>query len=110
MLEEIITNNAQAVASYLADLIINLDIIQENVTEEAIAQAILPILQSIQDTNVEDVAQSLIDAIVNAGIFEEVITEERVSAIISFLIYKSSWEQVLIANNFEELSIILSHD
>ncbi len=110
LLEEIIINNSQAVASYLAELIINLDIIQENVTEEAIAQALLPILQSIQETNVEEVAQSLINAIVNSGIFEDVITEERVSAIISFLIYKASWDNVVIANNFEELSIILSHD
>ena len=110
LLEEIILNNAEVVASYLAELIINLDIIKENVTEEAIAQAILPILQSIQDTNVEEVAQNLINAIVDAGVFEDVITEERVSAIISFLIYKSSWDNVLIANNFEEISIILSHD
>ncbi|MDO6472736.1 hypothetical protein [Maribacter sp. 1_MG-2023] len=110
LLEEIILNNAEVVASYLAELIVNLDIIKENVTEEAIAQAILPILQSIQDTNVEEVAQNLINAIVDAGVFEDVITEERVSAIISFLIYKSSWDNVLIANNFEEISIILSHD
>ena len=110
LLEEIIINNAEKVANYLAELIINLDIIQENVTEEAIAQALLPILQSIQETNVEEVAQNLIKAIVNTGIFEDVITEERVSAIISFLIYKASWDNVVIANNFEELSIILSHD
>ncbi|HBH48021.1 MAG TPA: hypothetical protein DDX98_05245 [Bacteroidales bacterium] len=110
LLEEIILNNAEVVASYLAELIVNLDIIKENVTEEAIAQAILPILQSIQDTNVEEVVQNLINAIVDAGVFEDVITEERVSAIISFLIYKSSWDNVLIANNFEEISIILSHD
>ena len=110
LLEEITNLNAEAVASYLANLILNLDIIQDNVTKEAITQALLPVLQSIKETNVNDVAQNLITAIVNTGIFEDVITEERVSAIISLLIYKASWENVLIANNFKELSIILSHD
>jgi len=110
ILEKITNLNAEAVASYLAELILNLDIIQDNVTKEAISQALLPVLQSIQETNVKDVAQNLIKAIVNTGIFEDVITEERVSAIISLLIYKATWEEVLIANNFKELSIILSHD
>ena len=110
LLEEITNLNAEAVASYLANLILNLDIIQDNVTKEAITQALLPVLQSIKETNVKEVAQNLITAIVNTGIFEDVITEERVSAIISLLIYKASWENVQIANNFKELSIILSHD
>lgn len=110
ILEKITNLNAEAVASYLAELILNLDIIQDNVTKEAISKALLPVLQSVKDTNVEDVAQNLIKAIVNTGIFEDVITEERVSAIISLLIYKATWEEVLIANNFKELSIILSHD
>jgi hypothetical protein len=68
------------------------------------------VLQSVKETNVKEVAQNLIKAIVNTGIFEDVITEKRVSAIISLLIYKATWEEVLIANNFKELSIILSHD
>ncbi len=110
LLDEITKLNAEAVASFLAELILNLDIIKDNVTKEAISQALLPVLQTIKDTNVEDVAQNLIKAIVNTGIFEDVITEERVSAIISLLIYKATWEQVIIANNFKELSIILSHD
>ena len=40
LLEEITNLNAEAVASYLANLILNLDIIQDNVTKEAIAQAL----------------------------------------------------------------------
>jgi len=110
LLDEITNLNAEAVAAYLAQLILNSDLIQDNVTEEAIFQAILPVLQSIQETNVKEVAQNLINAIVNTGIFEDVITEERVSAIISLLIYKATWEEVLVANNFKELSIILRHD
>ena len=110
ILEEFTNLNAEAVAAYIAKLILNSDLIQDNVTEEAIFRAILPVLQSIQETNVEEVAQNLIQAIVNTGIFDDLITEERVSAIISLLIYKASWENVVIANNFKELSIILSHD
>ena len=105
LLEKITNLNAEAVASYLAELILNLDLIQDNVTKEAITQALLPVLQSVKETNVKEVAQNLIKAIVNTGIFEDVITEKRVSAIISLLIYKATWEEVLIANNFKELSI-----
>ncbi|SNR74961.1 hypothetical protein SAMN06265371_11129 [Lutibacter agarilyticus] len=110
LLEEITKLNAEVVAGYLAELILNLDIIKDNVTKEAITQALLPVLQSIQESNVKDVAQNIIKAIVNTGIVEDVITEGRVSAIISLLIYKATWEKVIIANNFKELSIILSHD
>jgi hypothetical protein len=91
-------------------LILGLDIIQDNVTEEAIREFLLPVLQSVQETNVEELSQNIIDAIVASGIFEETITEERVSLIISILIYKAAWDNVLIANNFEEITITLRHD
>ncbi len=110
LLEEITNINAELVSDYLADLILNLDIIKDNVTKESIQQSILPVLQSVQQTNVEELAQNLIDAIVNSNLFQEIITEERVSAIISILIYKATWDNVLVANNFEEASILLTHD
>jgi hypothetical protein len=54
--------------------------------------------------------QSLINAVVDSGIFEDVITEDRVSAIIALLIYKDLWESAQIANNFEQVTIILRHN
>jgi len=110
ILEEKVNLNAEEVANFLAELILGLDIIQDNVTEEAIRQFLLPVLQSVQETNVDELSQNIIDAIVASGIFEETITEERVSLIISLLIYKSTWDNVLIANNFEEITITLRHD
>ena len=110
ILERIVNLNAEEVANFLAELILGLDIIQDNVTEEAIREFLLPVLQSVQETNVEELSQNIIDAIVASGIFEETITEERVSLIISLLIYKATWENVLIANNFEEITITLRHD
>lgn len=110
ILEEIVNLNAEEVANFLAELILGLDIIQDNVTEEAIREFLLPVLQSVQETNVEELSQNIIDAIVASGIFEETITEERVSLIISILIYKAAWDNVLIANNFEEITITLRHD
>lgn len=108
--EEFINLNAEEVARFLAQQILGLDIIKETITEENIKTVILPVLQSIQETNVEALAQNLIKAIVNSGVFEDTITEERISTIISLLIYKASWENVLIANNFEEATILLRHE
>ena len=110
ILEKIVNLNAEEVANFLAELILGLDIIQDNVTEEAIRGFLLPVLESVQETNVEELSQNIIDAIVASGIFEETITEERVSLIISILIYKATWDNVLIANNFEEITITLRHD
>ena len=102
--------NAEVVANFLATIIINLDIIKDNLTEEGIAAILLPILESVQETNVDNLVQNLIIALVNSDIFQEEITQERVRLIISLLIYKSYWDNVLIANNFEEAVIILSHE
>jgi hypothetical protein len=110
IIQEIVNLNAEEVANFLAELILGLDIIQDNVTEEAIREFLLPVLQSVQETNVEELSQNIINAIVASGIFEETITEERVSLIISILIYKATWDNVLIANNFEEVTITLRHD
>ena len=110
ILEDFTNINAEAVANYLAQQILALDILKDNINEENIRAALLPVLQSIQQTNVEELSQNLIQAIVDSGIFEEVITEDRVSLIISLLIYKASWDNVLIANNFEEATILLNHD
>ncbi|WP_027138625.1 hypothetical protein [Gaetbulibacter saemankumensis] len=102
--------NAEAVANFIAKQILALDIIKDTITEENIAAILLPILESIQQTDVEQVVQNLIDAIVASGIFEDTITEERVATIISILIYKASWDNVQIANNFKSATIVLRHD
>jgi len=102
--------NSEAVANFLAKQILDLDIIKDNINQENIAAVLLPVLQDIKDTNVEDLVQNLINAVVDSGIFEDVITEEAVSSIIALLIYNSSWENVKIANNFKEATILLRHD
>jgi hypothetical protein len=108
---EFISNiNAEAVSRFIAKLILSLDIIEDNINEENIAAILLPVLQSINETNAKDLVQSLINAVVDSGIFEDVITEDRVSAIIALLIYKDLWESAQIANNFEQVTIILRHN
>ncbi len=101
--------NAEAVARFIAQGILSLDIIKETVNEENITAILLPILQSINAIDAKDLSQQLINAVVASGIFEEVITEKRVSAIIALLIYKSLWEKVQIANNFKEATIVLRY-
>ncbi|WP_143185860.1 hypothetical protein [Algoriphagus halophilus] len=107
---EFIANiNAEALARFIARGILSLDIIKDTINEDNMVAILLPIFQSISDLNPENLSQGIIDAVVQSGIFEEVITEERVSAIISLIMYKSLWEQVQVANNFKEATIILSH-
>jgi len=108
---EFISNiNAELVARYIAQAILSLDIIKDNINEEVIAAILLPVLQSVSEINPEQLAQAIVDAVVNSGIFEEVITEERVSVIIALLIYNNMWENVKIANNFREVTILLRHE
>jgi len=101
--------NAEALARYIAKGILALDIIKDNINEEKITAILLPVLQSINAIDAKDLSQKLINAVVASGIFEDVITEKRVSAIIALLIYNNLWEQVQIANNFKEATIVLSH-
>lgn len=110
LVEAISELNAEALASYLAQKIIQSDLIEKVVTENNIAAILLPVLTSINEANVDELAQNLVNAIVQSGIFEDVITEKRVATIISLLIYTNLWEDVKIANNFEEVTILLSHD
>lgn len=110
LFQDFVNLNAEEVAAFLAKQIVDLDIIKDIINEENISAILLPVLQSIQETNVEALVQNLINAVVNSGIFEDTITEERVSTIISLLIYKASWDNVLIANNFEEATILLRHE
>lgn len=109
-LEKFSNINTELVASYLAHKILNLDVIKDNVTQENIEAILLPVLQNVQQTNVDQLSQNLISAIVNSAIFKSVVTEDRISTIISLLIYNSAWENVRVANNFEEASIVLSHE
>jgi len=98
------------VANFLAERILELDIIEDTINQETIEAVLLPILTSIKETNLEELSQNLINAIVDSGIFEDTITEERVSLIIRVLIYKASYDKVVIANNFRQLTILLEHD
>ena len=108
---EFISNiNAELLAKFIAKAILSLDIIKDVINEENIVKILLPVLQSINETNAEDLVQSLINTIVDSGIFEEVITEERVSTIIAFLMYKNLWEGIRVANNFQEVTIVLTHN
>ena len=102
--------NAEEVAAFLAGRILELDIIEDTINQESIEGILLPILTSIKETNVEELSQNIINAIVDSGIFEDTITEERVSMIIRILIYKATYDDVVIANNFRELTILLEHD
>ncbi|TNJ44311.1 hypothetical protein KFZ70_03120 [Tamlana fucoidanivorans] len=110
ILEAFANLNAEAVANFFAKVILDLDIIKDTITEENIKNVLLPVLQKIKETDIEQLVQNLIDAVVNSGIFEDTITEERVATIISLLIYKSAWDNVQIANNFKEATIVLRHD
>ncbi len=110
LLERFKEINAEEVAKFLAELILNLDILKENISQENIQRILLPALTSLKDTDVDDLSQNIINAIVASGIFEDTITEERVAFIIRILIYKASYDKVLIANNFRELTILLEHD
>ncbi|MCV9386297.1 hypothetical protein [Reichenbachiella ulvae] len=110
VLQAITSVNAEAVATFLAKKILALDIIGETINEENINAILLPILVDVQQSNVEELAQNLITAIYQSGLFEDTITESRVSTIISLLIYKSAWDQVRIANNFQDATIILRHE
>ena len=110
ILERFTEINADEVARFLAESILELDVLKENINQENIERILLPVLTSLKDTNVDELSQNIINAIVDSGIFEDTITEERVSFIISILIYKASYDNVLIANNFRELTILLAHD
>jgi hypothetical protein len=110
LLERFTEINAEEVANFLAERILELDIIEDTINQETIEAVLLPILTSIKETNVEELSQNLINAIVDSGIFEDTITEERVSLIIRVLIYKASYDKVVIANNFRQLTILLEHD
>lgn len=110
LVEAISNINADSLAKYLAQKILQLEIIEDVVNEENIAAIILPVLTAIKETNVDNLAQDIVNAIVKSGIFEDTITEDRVATIISLLIYTKLWEDVKIANNFEEVTILLSHD
>ncbi len=102
--------NAEEVANLIAKGILDLDIIKDTVNEENIRALLLPILQNISDLGAENLVQGIINAIVASGIFEDVITEDRVATIIALVIYIDLWENVKIANNFEEAVIVLRHD
>ncbi len=102
--------NTEEVANYIATKILQLDLLRDNIDVETIKAILLPVMQNIKEADVPMLAQYLINAIVNSGIFEEVITEERVSAIIALILYNSAYENVKIVNNFEEATIILSHE
>jgi hypothetical protein len=106
-----ITNiNAEAVANYLAVQLLDSDLIKENINQENIKNILLPILQDLKDTDVEELVNSLIQELVNSDLFKSVVTEETISTVISLIIYNSAWEKVKVANNFKEVTIILTHE
>jgi hypothetical protein len=106
-----ITNiNAEAVANYLAVQLLDSELIKENINQENIKNIMLPILQDLKDTDVEELVNSLIQELVNSDLFKSVVTEETISTVISLIIYNSAWEKVKVANNFKEVTIILTHE
>ena len=76
LVEAISNINADFLAKYLAQKILELEIIEDVVNEENIAAIILPVLTAIKETNVDNLAQDIVNAIVKSGIFEDTITED----------------------------------
>ncbi len=110
LLQKITSANTEALANLIADKIVNSDLIKESFTEENIASILLPVLQKISATDTESVAQAIINALVSSNVFKAVFTQERISNIIAFLLYKEAYDNFKIANNFQEATIIISHE
>lgn len=110
LLQKITSANTEALANLIADKIVNSDLVKESITEENIANILLPVLQKISATDTESVAQTIIDALVSSNVFKSVFTQERISNIIAFLLYKEAYDNFKIAHNFQEATIIISHE
>ena len=110
LLQKVTNLNTEALASVIAGAILNSSIIQDNITQDNIEALLLPVLQKIQGTDVDQVAQQIVDALMNNNVVKTIFTPEHVANIIAFILYKEAWDNVKIANNFEEVSIVLSHE
>jgi len=97
--------NTEELANLIAKKILDSPWIKENITQEHIAELLYPILLKIHNLNAEELAEELLDKL--APIIKDIFTAERVSKIIAFIIYKIAYDNLKIANNFEEATIII---
>lgn len=110
VLEDFSNTNTEAVADYLAELILGSNLVQETFAKENIEATLLPVLEKLQETDTQAAAQVIIETIVQSNFFEAVITQERVSWIVSYLLYDRLWNEFKDINNFESVSIAIEHD
>ncbi|NLR93985.1 hypothetical protein [Flammeovirga agarivorans] len=109
VIEKIRNLDTEQIGSFVANKIMDLDIIQDNINQENVSKIITDILVEAQDLGSENIAQGIINGVVNSGIFENTITEERVSLVISLILYNAAYQDVKVANNFSSATIVLEH-
>lgn len=109
LIDKIGNTNTEKIGNFIAQKVMELDIIRDNINQENVSEILTNILQNAQNIGSENMAQGIIDAVINTGIFESTITEERVTLVISLILYNAAYQDVKVANNFSSVAIVLEH-
>jgi len=108
LLEEIQGVNTALLANLIAEKILDSPLIKDGITQEQLAELLLPIMEKIHDLDPEKVAVAIVHAL--ESVTNDLFTPERIGKIVTVLMYKTAYENMRIANNFQQLTIIIKHD
>jgi hypothetical protein len=100
------TINKKAVAKHIAQLIIDKKLAKEGVDLEQLAELIRPEL----DGNGGSIGDRIRDAMGAQDIIRDGKSPDIIAKVITFIIYNMMWENLKVADNFKEATIIISHE
>ncbi|MCD6597033.1 MAG: hypothetical protein J7L04_05065, partial [Bacteroidales bacterium] len=110
MLQDLRNMNGKSLAEHIAKALIKNKITKEEADEDIVANVILQALMNHGDNPDDPVSVQMVKALSDHDLLRSGKTPDLLAKVISFILYAEAWHNFKIANNFQEATIIISHD
>jgi len=110
MLQDLRNINGKSLAKHIAKALIHHKITKEEAEEDMIANVILQTLMNHGDNPNDPVSVQMVKALSDHDLLRSGKKHDLLAKVISFILYAEAWHNFKIANNFQEATIIISHD
>ena len=102
--------NGKSLAEHIAKALIHHKITKEEAEEDMVANVILQTLMNHGDNPDDPVSVQMVKALSDHDLLRSGKKHDLLAKVISFILYAEAWHNFKIANNFQEATIIISHD
>jgi hypothetical protein len=110
LLQDLRNLNGKSLAEHIAKALIHHKITKEEADNDIVANVILQALMHHGDNPDDPVSKQMIKALADHDLLRSGKPHDLLEKVISFILYAEAWNNFKIANNFQEATIIISHE